>query len=96
MFDQGDILILNSTDCEIRKEGTNRLVATTTRTPNNTSILNYINKDSYCLAKEYESWLWHKRMGHINFDNLVKVNKKQVVRKIPKIIKPANVIRKQC
>ena len=29
------------------------------------------------LAKENEIFLWHKRMGHINFDNLVKISKKE-------------------
>lgn len=43
-----------------------------------------------------ESWLWNKRMGHIIFDNLVKVRKKKLVRDIPKIIKPLDLIFKQC
>ena len=34
-----------------------------------------------------EIMLQHKRMGYMNFDNLVKVRKKQVVRDMPKIIK---------
>ena len=80
MCDQGHILVFISKDCEIRKEGTNRLVAMVARTPNNIYILNGIAKESYCLGKEDESWLWHKRMEHINFDNLVKVIKKEVVR----------------
>ena len=35
-------------------------------------------------------------MGHINFDNLIKANKKEVVREMPKIINPANAVCKQC
>jgi hypothetical protein len=35
-------------------------------------------------------------MGHMNFDNLVKINTKQVVRDMPKITKPSNIICKQC
>ena len=76
MCDQGDILIFNSKECEIREEGSDRLVATTARTPNKIYILKEIGKESCCLGKEDESWLWHKRMGHINFKNLVKVSKK--------------------
>ena len=38
MCDQGHILIFNSKECEIREEGSDILVATTTRTPNNTYI----------------------------------------------------------
>jgi hypothetical protein len=43
-----------------------------------------------------EIWLWHKRMGHIKFDNLVKINNKQAVRYMPKIDKPSNTLCKQC
>jgi len=39
-----------------------------------------------------EGWLWHRIMGHINFDNLVKINIKQVVRDMEKIFKPSNTL----
>lgn len=39
-----------------------------------------------------EIWLWHRRFGHINFDNLVKVSSKGYVRHMPKITKPTNTI----
>ena len=35
-------------------------------------------------------------MGHINFDNLVKIRKKEVVREILEITKPANAMCKHC
>jgi hypothetical protein len=41
-------------------------------------------------------WLWHRRMGHKNFDNLVKINTKQAMRDMPKIVKPSNTLCKQC
>lgn len=44
MYDQGNILIFISKYCEIRKEASNRLVATMARTPNNVYILNDIGK----------------------------------------------------
>jgi hypothetical protein len=43
-----------------------------------------------------EICLKHRRMGHINFDNLVKLSKTQVVRYIPRISKPTNIICKPC
>jgi hypothetical protein len=76
MCDQEHILIFNSKDCEINTKGTNILLATIARTPNNIYILNDIGKESFCLEKEDVSWLWHKRMGLINFNNLIKINKK--------------------
>jgi hypothetical protein len=45
-------------------------------TPNNIYILNEIVKERCFLGKENESWLWHKTMGHMNFDNLFKINRK--------------------
>ena len=92
MCDQGHILIFSSIDCEIRKEGTNILVPMVVRTPDNIYILNDIGKESCCLGKEDESWLWHKIMGHINFDNLVKISKKEAVRDMPEITKPTNAV----
>ena len=67
MCDQGHILIFNSKECEIREEGSDKLVATVARTSNNIYILNEIGKESCCLGKEDESWLWHKIMGHVHF-----------------------------
>jgi hypothetical protein len=57
------------------------------RTPRNIYVLNEIGKEKCCLGKEDEIWLWHKRMGHINFDNLVKVRKREAVREIPRDLK---------
>ena len=71
-------------------------MATIARTPNNIYNLNKIGKESCCLGKEDESWLWHKRMGHIHFDNLVNISKKQVVREMLDITKLTNVIFKHC
>jgi hypothetical protein len=59
------------------------VVATTVRTSRNIYVLSEIGNEKCCLGKEDEVWLWHKRMGHINFDNLVKVSKKEAVREIP-------------
>ena len=43
-----------------------------------------------------ESWLWNRRLRHLNFDNLVKISKKEVVRDLPKIVKPLNSVCKHC
>ena len=43
-----------------------------------------------------EIWLWHRRLGHLNFDNLLKISKKEAVRDLPKIVKPLNSICKHC
>jgi len=57
-------------------------VATVVRTPSNIFGLNEIGKERCCLGKDDESWLWHKIMGHINFDNLIKINREEAVREM--------------
>jgi len=62
MCDQGHKVTFNSQKCEIRKEGSGRLVATASRTSSNIYVLNEIGNEKCCLGKEDESWLWHRRM----------------------------------
>jgi hypothetical protein len=83
MCDQGHKFTFDSQKCEIRKEGSRKLIATAARTSSNIYVLSEIGNEKSCLGKEDESWIWHRRMGHIHFDNLVKVNKREEVREIP-------------
>jgi hypothetical protein len=96
MCDQGHKVTFDSQKCEIRKEGLRKLIATTARNSSNIYVLSEIGNEKCCIRKEDESWLWHRRMGHIHFDNLVKVSKKEVVREIPQIRKPTNTLCKHC
>ena len=45
------------------------------RTPSNLYILNEIQGGKCYIGQTYESWLWHKRLGHLSFDSLVKTNR---------------------
>jgi hypothetical protein len=72
------------------------LIATTARTSSHIYVLSEIGNEKCFLGKEDESWLWHRRMGHIHFDNLVKVKKREAVREMPWITKPTNTLCKQC
>jgi hypothetical protein len=72
------------------------LIATAVRTSRNIYVLSEVGNEKCCLGKEYEIWLWNKRMGHIHFDNLVKVNKSEAVREMPQIMKPKNTLCKHC
>jgi hypothetical protein len=96
MCDQGHKVTFDSQKCEIRKEGSWKLVATAARTSSNIYVLSEIGNEKCCLGKEDESWLWHRRMGHMHFDNLVKVNKREAVREMPHITKPTNSLCKHC
>jgi hypothetical protein len=83
MCDQGHKVTFNSQKCEIRREGLGKLVDTIGRTSNNIYVLSEIGNENCCLGKEDESCLWHRRMGHMHFDNHFKVSKREVVKEIP-------------
>jgi hypothetical protein len=72
------------------------LVATTAINSSNIYVLSEIGNEKCCLGKEDEIWLWHRRLWHINFDNLVKVSKREAVREMPQITKPTNTLCKHC
>ena len=84
--DQGHISIFDSEKCEIKKKDSGRIAGTAVRNSNNVYILE--NENQCYLSMVDESWLWHKRLRHLNFDNLVKISKKETVRDLPKIVNP--------
>ena len=43
-----------------------------------------------------DTWLWHKRLCHVNLDNLISIRHMKRVRGFPKLKKLDNVICKQC
>ena len=47
---------------------------------------------TWLVAKVNDSWLWHKRFCHINFDSIVRTSKVFSVRDFLKIVKPTNII----
>jgi hypothetical protein len=94
--DQGHILTFDSQKCEIKNKESAKLVAVTPRTYSNVYILNIDKEEKCCLIQVHEIWLWNKRLGHLIFDNLIKANKKETVRDIPKMIKPSDLICKHC
>lgn len=95
MCDQGYTMLFNSIKCEIRKGRYGKIMATASRAPNDIYVLDVATK-ACLLAKEDESCLWHKRMGHINFDNLVRIRKKEAIREMMKTSKPSNTLCEAC
>jgi hypothetical protein len=92
MCDQGHNVTFDSQKCEIRKEGSWKLVATAARTSSKIYVLREIGNEKCCLGKEDEIWLWKRRMGHMHFYNLVKFSKREAVREIPQITKLTNTL----
>jgi hypothetical protein len=46
------------------------------------------NKEECHLSKHDESWLWHRRLGHLNFDHLIKLKNLEAIKDLPRISKP--------
>jgi hypothetical protein len=94
--DQGHMLTFDSQKCEIRRKDTGKLVVVAPRTSSNVYILDIEEEEKCCLIQVEESWLWHRRLGHLSFDNLIKAKEKKAVRDLPKVIKPSYSICKHC
>ena len=60
------------------------------RTSSNVYVLE--NEEQCNMNQIDESKLWHRRIGHLNFNNIVKISKKGVVRNLLKIIKPPSYV----
>lgn len=71
------------------------LIATDKQTKANLFHLNP-KVSNYLITKVDDSWLWHRRFCHINFDNIVKVSKSKTVRGLPQLDKPVNALCKEC
>ena len=51
--------------------------------------------DATCLVIEFDDvYLWHKRLCHVNFDNLVSISKMRRVEGFSKLKKSNNIIYK--
>ena len=93
--DKGRYMIFDSNGCQIRDVKTDKLIGTATRSSSNVYILDE-KKNECCLSNENESWLWHKTLGHINFDNLINMSKNEAVRDLPSLKNLSGSVCKQC
>ncbi|XP_043710262.1 glutamate receptor 2.7-like [Telopea speciosissima] len=74
--DRGHEVVFNSQGCEIRRTSTGKLMATGKRTSGNLYTLTETVKDTCMVSMEEETWLWHRRLGHIRFNSLGKISSK--------------------
>jgi hypothetical protein len=87
MCDRGCEVVFTSKDCKIKYVTSRQVVAKGIRTENNVYVLKE-NREEFHLRRHDESWLWHRRLGHLNFDHLIKLKKLKVVKDLPRISKP--------
>ena len=60
------------------------------RNTNNVYILE--NENQCYLSMVDESWLWHKKLAHLSFNNISKARTKEAAGDLPKIVVPLNSI----
>lgn len=96
MCDKGYKFPFDSTGCQIRKQSTGQVVEKGKRTKGNVYNLKECYESQCMMGHVDESWLWHRRLGHVNFDNLVKISKNRCVRNIPQIKKSASTFCDEC
>src|ERR1043165_4171047 len=91
--DKGISVLFNDMECIFLKPGfiapTNMIMLKAPR-ENNTYVINMRDAKSECQmtcllskASESESLLWHRRLGHVNFKNIYKLSKLNLVRGLP-------------
>ena len=95
MCDRGCEVVFNSKECKIKFVSSGQLVAKGIRIENNVYVLKE-EKEECHLSKYDESWLWHRRLRHLNFDHLIKLGNNGAVKDFPKISKPYDVVCKPC
>jgi hypothetical protein len=93
--DRGCEVVFTSKYCRINTVDSGQLVAKGIRTENNVYVLK--EEEEECHLRKYEeSWLWHRRLGHLNFDHIIKLRNNGAVKDLLKISKPYESVFKSC
>jgi hypothetical protein len=95
MCDKGCKVLLMSKDYKIKSVNLGQVVAKGIRTENNVYVLKE-NREECHLSKHDEIWLWHRRLGHLNFDHLIKPKNLEVVKDLSRISKSQDSMCKPC
>ena len=82
MCDRGCEVVFTSKDCKVKNVNSRQVVAKGIRTDNNVYVLKEDREECH-LSKHDESWLCHRRLGHINFDHLIKLKNLEAVKDLP-------------
>jgi hypothetical protein len=93
--DRGCEVAFTTKNCKINTVNTEELIAKGVKTKNNIYVMKE-DKEKCHLRKFNEIWLWNRRLGHLNFDHIVKLNNEGTVKDLPRISKPNNSICESC
>ena len=53
-------------------------------------MLEEIKGKGFFIDQSDNYWPWHKRLAHLNVDNIIKINQTEFVQRMQKILKPIN------
>jgi hypothetical protein len=95
MYDRVCEVVFTSKYCNINSVNSGQVVVKGRRTDNNVYVLKEDREECH-LRKHDESWLWHRRLGHLNFDHLIKLKNLEAVKYLPRISKPQEYVCKPC
>jgi hypothetical protein len=95
MCDRGCEVMFTSKDYKIKSVNSGQVVAKGIRIENNVYVLKEDREECH-LRKHDEIWLWHRRLGHLKFDHLIKLKNLEAVRDLPRISKPQDSMCKPC
>jgi hypothetical protein len=87
MCDKGCEVVFTSKDFKIKSVNSGQVVAKGIRTYNNVYVIKEDREECH-RRKHDEIWLWHRRLGHLNFDHLIKLKNLEAVKDIPRTSKP--------
>ena len=93
--DKGCEVLFRDQYCELRSITTGKNLVKGFQIKINVYIMKDESEGRY-IRKIDESWLWHRRLGHLNFDHIIKLSKKKAVRDFNATKKPKNTICKSC
>ncbi|KAL8148711.1 hypothetical protein AgCh_005900 [Apium graveolens] len=90
LCDKGNLVTFNPEPCVVINKRSNKVVLTGVRRRNMYLVdFNSSNAESItCLlskASQDESWLWHKKLSHLNFKTMNELVKKELIRGIPQV-----------
>lgn len=75
MCNRGYEIVFIDTKCMIKKGKLIKLVAEGIMTSGNVYYIDDKSGNRCYLIQSSECWLWNKIMGHVNFNNMIKINK---------------------
>ena len=87
LCDKGNKVVFDSQSCKVINDKSNQIILTRSRTKGNIYIIEECGEnESRCLiTKDQENYLWHQRMGVINFKLMKILSKNEIVKGIPKL-----------